>query len=166
LRITGGKGAFIKALTDSGAIINQSLVSSNTLYSSVQRYLHGTNAKQKNEGNAYEVYRALLAERHYDNIPPAPEVSADEIADEFKRIKRNTISYIKGGDYLDIQIKFFSKAPSLSSLNTIKVTLTDVLNSINSYLNTQNANTLSQELKGIFTKELGSAATEIENEAI
>jgi hypothetical protein len=64
--------------------------------------LHGGTARQKNEGNAYEVYRTLLAERHYDNIPPAPEVTTEEIANKFETVRSNIAASTKGGDYMNI----------------------------------------------------------------
>lgn len=92
-----------------------------TLYSSIRAYA-SSNAKY-NKGNLYEAYKILKYSQGSNLIPPA-EWNAEEFEQALLSVRKNTGSYVKGGDILTEQVKFFGgRAPSLTTLATIRTTL-------------------------------------------
>jgi hypothetical protein len=92
-----------------------------TLYSSIRAYASST--QKYNKGNLYEVYRVLKGRYGSNEIPPA-SWSAEEFEEVYLSVIRNTASFVKGGDILTEQVKFFgTSVPSLVSLGTIRNTL-------------------------------------------
>lgn len=135
-----------------------------TIYSKVREYTRAksTSAKDRNKGNAYEVYR-LLAMQYGNRIPPAPDISDETIAETFERVRRNTISSIQGGDILTEQVKFFSSAPSLVTTANIRNNLMKIEEEFENFINTNNTQQLEKVLKQLFTKQV---TDKIEQEGI
>lgn len=99
-----------------------------TLYSSIRAYA-SANSKT-NQGNIYEAYRALKARYSSNEIPPA-QWNPDEFDEIYLATRRNTGSFVTGGDILNDQIKFFGgSVPSLASISTIRTTLSVFVNSL------------------------------------
>lgn len=153
LRITNKQGikqSLIKAADTVQTVVNDN---ASSVYSAVRRYtLLSTNYKDKNKGNAYQVYKRLLALRGGKNRTP-PQVTDDQIRIMFDAIRKNTAVSSKGGDYLQQQIKFFGNAPSLITTNLIKKTLTQVSMSLQQFLQGGDSQKLQQAIKSIFVKD-------------
>lgn len=153
LRITNKQG--IKQSLMKAADTIQKITNDNpsSVYSAVRRYtLMSTNYKDKNKGNAYQVYKRILALRNGKNRTP-PQVTDDQIRIMFDAIRKNTAASSKGGDYLQQQIKFFGNAPSLVTTNLIKKTLTQISISLQEFLQGGDSQKLKQAIKSIFVKD-------------
>lgn len=169
---TTSKGRFLEKLQENpnNKIVMTSLSDSSSVYSAVYKYINNkasAKGKKVNLGNAYEVYKVIVARRGGQNKIP-PEIDADLIDNTIQEVMSNTISGVKGGDYLNMQIKFFGKsAPSLATLNTLVITLQTVYDSLSAYLKDMNAEQLKSNLQELFIKDknLSKAALEIEEEA-
>jgi hypothetical protein len=138
-----------------------------TVYSAIRRYvLQSENPKDKNKGNAYEVYRRFLASRNGSNRRP-PELPDDEaIGNMFDEVRSNTVASTKGGDYLEEQMKYFGKAPSLVTTSLIRKTLNEVLLSMQNFINSGDNTTFKNEIKNIFIKDPQLKETTDEAEAV
>ena len=153
LRITDKKG--IKQSLTTAADTVEKIVNDNpsSVYSAIRRYtLLSTNYKDKNKGNAYQVYKRILALRNGKNRIP-PQITDDEIRIMFDEVRKNTVSSAKGGDYLQQQIKFFGNAPSLVTTNLIKQTLTEIFLSLQQFLKGGDSQKLKEAIKSIFVKD-------------
>lgn len=153
LRITDKKG--IKQSLTTAADTVEKIVNDNpsSVYSAIRRYtLLSTNYKDKNKGNAYQVYKRILALRNGKNRIP-PQITDDEIRIMFDEVRKNTASSAKGGDYLQQQIKFFGNAPSLVTTNLIKQTLTEIFLSLQQFLKGGDSQKLKEAIKSIFVKD-------------
>lgn len=136
-----------------------------TVYSSIRRYIDGHSSTRRNRGNEYEAYRLLYAQRGNDNREP-PEVTTEEIVAAFNTVRKNTASYVQGGDIGIEQIKYIGKnMPSLTSTATIRTVLTDVRNAFQNYLISANSEMLQATMEQIFLKKSDSLAEKIEIEA-
>lgn len=173
LRIgTTSKGRFLESLQSNpnNKIVMTSLSDSSSVYSAIQKYLTNspkTKGKKINLGNAYEIYKVIVARRGGQNKIP-PEIDADLIDATIQEVLSNTASGTVGGDYLNMQIKFFGKsAPSLATLNTLSSTLQSLYDDLMEYYNTLDANALKANLQKLFIKDknMSKAALEIEEEA-
>ena len=123
-----------------------------TLYSSIRAYA-SSNSKY-NKGNIYEAYKVLKYSYGDNRIPPS-EWNSEEFESVLMSVKKNTGSYVKGGDILTEQIKFFGgRAPSLTTLATIRTTLKQ----FNALLSTFSGNKLKTGLNQLFLKEESLAA--------
>lgn len=144
LRLSGtNKGTLASLLEDMGtfkAIDEQH----STLYSAVRAYASASG--KKNEGNIYETYRALRARYSSDRIPPAIW-NPDEFDTLYLAVRKNTGSFVTGGDILNDQIKFFGgSVPSLASISTIR----DTLISFTTSLSTLSGSSLTNALNSLF----------------
>lgn len=137
-----------------------------TVYGAVWTYLTGQKAEgiKVNLGNAYEVYRVLLARRGSNEIPP--ELTNETIADVFTEIRSNTASSAKGGDYGTSQIKYFSNAPSLTTTSLLRSTLTEMVQILQTYLTTTNQPQFIDSLKQLFLKTTDSVADQLEKDML
>ena len=123
-----------------------------TIYSRVRRYIHlNNNSNQKNVGQVYEVYASLVAERGGNN---KSRIQADTIRKAFDRVKKNSATFIKGGDYLNMQMKFFGgSAPSIASTQRIRQDIQNFVNYLNDFLRNKNTASLTSNLKQLFIKD-------------
>ena len=119
-----------------------------TLFSSIRKY--ASPDKKWNRGNVYEAYKKMAYEYGSNRIPPA-KWDPNKFDEIFSEVKKNTTSFVKGGDFFNESIKFFDKsAPSLANLSTIKKAL-EVFNDIISQANTNNIKT---GLQVLFNREV------------
>lgn len=128
---------------------------SSTVYSKIREYVKAqpSTSKDKNEGNAYEVYRLLMLERNNKNKIP-PNLSDETIADTFERIRGNITSSIQGGDILTEQVKFFSSAPSLITTANIRNNLNQIEIEFENFIKSGNSQQFQKSLQQIFTKQV------------
>lgn len=169
LRMTGKKALRTGATENKFKnIVTQSVAQGSTVYSAIWHYVNSgeVNSKNKNLGNAYEVYR-VLKERHGSNsIPPPVEIW--QIEQTFDEIRSNTESSLKGGDFLTQQIKYFSSAPSLTTTSLIRTTLTEIKDLLQDYIISGNSGPLGARLQDMFIKNkaVNQLAIQAENVAI
>lgn len=128
---------------------------SSTVYSRIREYVKAqpSTSKDRNKGNAYEVYRLLMLERNNINKIP-PELSNEDIASTFDRIRKNIVSSTQGGDILTEQVKFFSSAPSLITTANIRNNLKEIEVVFNQFINSNNSQEFQKSLEEIFTKQI------------
>ena len=128
---------------------------SSTVYSRIREYVKAqpSTSKDRNKGNAYEVYRLLMLERNNINKIP-PELSNEDIAATFDRIRKNIVSSTQGGDILTEQVKFFSSAPSLITTANIRNNLKEIEVVFNQFINSNNSQEFQKSLEEIFTKQI------------
>lgn len=142
LRLSGtNKGTLAGLLKDVGSFREKDQKHS-TLYSAVRAYA-SSNGKT-NQGNVYETYRALRARYKSDRIPPAVW-DPDEFDALYLATRKNTGSFVTGGDILNDQIKFFGgSVPSLASISTIRDTLFTFVNLLQNMSDLDLNNSLNQ----------------------
>ena len=142
LRLRGtNKGTLAGLLEDVGSVRDTDEQHS-TLYSAVRAYASASG--KSNQGNIYETYRALRARYSSNRIPPAIW-NPDEFDALYLATRKNTGSFVTGGDILNDQIKFFGRSvPSLASISTIKDTLTIFVNSLSTLSGVQLDNSLNE----------------------
>ena len=165
LRMTNKKD-MRTAFQEKEAAVSSNVKDGSTVYSAVWHYLNtpGADPRNKNLGNAYEVYRVLVAKRqNHNRIPPA--VTIKMIEDAFTEVRSNTASSIKGGDFLTSQIKYFSSAPSLATTSLIRNTLQELKNNFEKFLQSANINEFKSSIKTMFLKD-SSVIDEIEQGAL
>lgn len=143
LRLSGtNKSTLANLLEDMGSFREDSQ-KQKTLYSAVRAYASASG--KKNQGNIYEAYRALRSRYSSDTIPPAIW-DPDEFDTLYLATRKNTGSFVTGGDILNDQIKFFGgSVPSLASISTIRDTLiafTDSLSNLSGLSLDQSLNEL------------------------
>ena len=145
LRLSGtNKGSLADLLEDVGSFREKDEKHS-TLYSAVRSYASASG--KTNQGNIYETYRVLRARYSSNDIPPAIW-NPDEFDTLYLATRKNTGSFVTGGDILNDQIKFFGgSVPSLASISTIRDTLFTFVNS----LSTLSGAALNESLKQLFT---------------
>ena len=158
LRLSGtNKGSLADLLEDVGSFREQDGKHS-TLYSAVRAY--ASSSGKTNQGNIYETYRALRSRYSSDNIPPAVW-NPDEFDTLYLATRKNTGSFVTGGDILNDQVKFFGgSVPSLASISTIRDTLTTFVNSISNLTGQE----LDSALNRLFNNNSGldQAAKDVE----
>ena len=126
-----------------------------TLYSSIRAYASST--AKYNKGNLYEVYRVLKGRYGANEIPPA-SWNTEEFEEVYTSVVRNTASFVKGGDILTEQVKFFgTSVPSLAALGTIRTTLA----TFNAITQTFSGAELTQGLQYYFMKSEDIAAASL-----
>lgn len=152
----------------SQSLIQEVTSEASSLYSAVYNYLTGTLHKTPkiNEGNAYQTYRRALFERNGQNeIPPA--ISFEQIDRIYEEVKRNNAAYYKGGDIVDIQVKYLGDSPpSLTSLASIKRVLeksNSVFNII--YQNSKPKKALIKSFVNLLTQKQTNLFTDVEKAA-
>jgi hypothetical protein len=167
LRMTNKKG-LRESLQDSVNTVSTAVKDASTVYSAIRRYtLQSTNSKDRNKGNAYEVYRRFIVARGGKNRQPPPLPTDTEISNMFDEIRSNTAASTKGGDYLTQQIKYFGSAPSLVTTSLIRKTLGEILVSLENFVENGNNESLENTIKNIFIKDsqLKETADAAEEEA-
>lgn len=130
-----------------------------TLYSSIRAY--ASSNKKYNKGNLYEVYRVLKGRYNSNEIPPAIW-NTEEFEEVYLSVVRNTASFVKGGDILTEQVKFFgTSVPSLATLRTIR----DALRTFLGITQIFSGQKLQQGLKYFFLKkeDIEEASLNIDN---
>ena len=159
LRMSNKKG-MREAFQQSSSTVQTNVQDGSTVYSAIWHYINapGADPRNKNLGNAYEVYRVLVAKRQNSNKIP-PEVTAEMIESAFTEVRSNTASSVKGGDFLTSQIKYFSSAPSLATTSLIRTTLQDIRDMFKSFLSSANTSAFKQSIKEMFLKD----ATTVDN---
>ena len=119
------------------------------LYGYIREY--ASKNKIRNEGNIFEAYRNM--------VKLGEEWDPDQFDDIMMSVKKNTASFVLGGDLEDESIKFFGgSSPSLASLSTIITALTE----FNEVLSLANIESVKSGLQLLFQKS--SAIKEIEKD--
>lgn len=148
-------------------MVAQNTEDGSTLYSAIHNYINNQrdSGAKINRGQAYEVYRLMYYQRGKKNRIP-PSVKTDEIVKAFNSVKKNTASYIQGGDLGDEQIKYIGKTmPSLTTTATIRSTLTSIKKIFENYLKNSNSKEFQESLEKLFLKKEESLAEQIDKEA-
>ena len=163
LRMFGGKKSLLNIYQDAQKAITADVNDSSTVFSAIYDYVkqqksHGVKI---NKGNAYQAYKRIVAERS-NQIPPP--VSVDLIQQTLTEIRANTASSIKGGDFLNSQIKFYSAAPSLVTTSLIRTSLRDISNSFKMLSDSNLDQDFKESIQNIFIKSDHQAAEGIDRE--
>lgn len=100
-----------------------------TVWSTLNKYrkkYNQTDSKFKvNKGQFYEVYRSVLNENDIDNGPPSPFLSEEYVLSKFIEIRKNNLSWVRGGD-IDTEQDKFGRA-SVTSAKTLIETLRELI---------------------------------------
>ena len=105
--------------------------------------------KKDNEGNIYETYRNILANRQGKNEIP-PLVTTKQIEKAFSAVKSGTQSSIKGGDTLLEQDKVVSKHASIINVNLVHTTFVKIENIFENFIKTNNRQDFIDSLQSLF----------------
>lgn len=163
LRMHVRKGDLVQAYNEAHSQVEEFDDGSSTIYSSIWRYLKKQqNGKAINKGNVYEAYKVYKAEVGSNRIPPA-KFKASRFDDILTQVRKNTASSIKGGDYLQSQIKFISSAPSLMTTSTVRTTLTDILSIFEGLSSGQESAIIFEQAKKLFIKNADQVASKTED---
>ena len=105
--------------------------------------------KKVNEGNIYETYRNILANRQGKNEIP-PLVTNNQIKKAFSAVKSGTQSSVKGGDTLLEQDKVVSKHASIINVNLVHTTFIKIENIFENFIKTNNRQDFIDSLQSLF----------------
>ena len=105
--------------------------------------------KKINQGNIYETYRNILANRKNKNTIP-PSVTTKQIEKAFSAVKSGTQSSIKGGDTLLEQDKVVSKHASIINVNLVHTTFVKIENIFENFIKTNNRQDFIDSLQSLF----------------
>ena len=105
--------------------------------------------KKVNEGNIYETYRNILANRQGKNEIP-PLVRNNQIEKAFSSVKSGTQSSVKGGDTLLEQDKVVSKHASIINVNLVHTTFVKIENIFENFIKTNNRQDFIDSLQSLF----------------
>ena len=105
--------------------------------------------KKVNEGNIYETYRNILANRQGKNEIP-PLVRNNQIEKAFSAVKSGTQSSVKGGDTLLEQDKVVSKHASIINVNLVHTTFVKIENIFENFIKTNNRQDFIDSLQSLF----------------
>ena len=105
--------------------------------------------KKDNEGNIYETYRNILANRQGKNEIP-PLVTTKQIEKAFSAVKSGTQSSVKGGDTLLEQDKVVSKHASIINVNLVHTTFVKIENIFENFIKTNNRQDFIDSLQLLF----------------
>lgn len=105
--------------------------------------------KKTNEGNIYETYRNILANRQRKNTIP-PSVTKKQIEKAFSAVKSSTQSSVKGGDTLLEQDKVISKHASIINVNLVHTTFVKIENIFENFIKTNNRQDFIDSLQSLF----------------
>lgn len=105
--------------------------------------------KKTNEGNIYETYRNILANRKNQNEIP-PLVRKNQIEKAFSAVKSGTQSSMKGGDTLLEQDKVISKHASIINVNLVHTTFVKIENIFEKFIKTNNRQDFIDSLQSLF----------------
>lgn len=108
--------------------------------------------KKVNEGNIYETYRNILANRQNQNEIP-PLVTNDQIEKAFSAVKSGTQSSMKGGDTLLEQDKVVSKHASIINVNLVHTTFVKIENIFENFIKTNNRQDFIDSLQSLFVNK-------------
>lgn len=131
-----------------------------TLFSTIREY--ASSDKKWNQGNVFEAYRVYKAEKGNHITQGNASWDPQHFDDIFMSVRKNTASFVKGGDYFDESIKYFGDSmPSLATLANIKKTLT----TFNEIISLGNLNSIKAGLSSLFEKDpvLDGVDTDLEN---
>ena len=165
LRFTGGKNSLLNTYEQAEQKVNTDVSDSSTVFSAIYDYVHteGSHGNKINKGNAYEAYKRIVANRS-NRIPPP--ITVDLIQQALSDVRKNTASSIKGGDYLNSQIKFYSSAPSLVTTSLIRTSLQDISNSLKMVSDSELDQNFKIALSNIFIKNQHQLADNIERQGV
>ena len=119
-----------------------------TVWGAVTEFFDNKN-KKDNEGNIYETYRNILANRQGKNEIPPP-VTTNQIKKAFSAVKSGTQSSIKGGDTLLEQDKVVSKHASIINVNLVHTTFVKIENIFENFIKTNNRQDFIDSLQSLF----------------
>ena len=105
--------------------------------------------KKINQGNIYETYRNILANRKNKNTIP-PSVTKSQIEEAFSAVKSGTQSSMKGGDTLLEQDKVVSKHASIINVNLVHTTFVKIENIFENFIKTNNRQDFIDSLQLLF----------------
>ena len=105
--------------------------------------------KKVNEGNIYETYRNILANRQGKNEIP-PLVRKNQIEKAFSAVKSGTQSSMKGGDTLLEQDKVVSNHASIINVNLVHTTFVKIENIFENFIKTNNRQDFIDSLQSLF----------------
>ena len=105
--------------------------------------------KKANEGNIYETYRNILANRKNKNEIP-PRVTSNQIKKAFSAVKSGTQSSMKGGDTLLEQDKVVSDHASIINVNLVHTTFVKIENIFENFIKTNNRQDFIDSLQSLF----------------
>ena len=105
--------------------------------------------KKINQGNIYETYRNILANRKNKNTIP-PSVTKSQIEEAFSAVKSGTQSSVKGGDTLLEQDKVVSKHASIINVNLVHTTFVKIENIFENFIKTNNRQDFIDSLQSLF----------------
>ena len=105
--------------------------------------------KKFNQGNIYETYRNILANRKNKNTIP-PSVTKSQIEEAFSAVKSGTQSSVKGGDTLLEQDKVVSKHASIINVNLVHTTFVKIENIFENFIKTNNRQNFIDSLQLLF----------------
>ena len=105
--------------------------------------------KKINQGNIYETYRNILANRKNKNTIP-PSVTKSQIEEAFSAVKSGTQSSVKGGDTLLEQDKVVSKHASIINVNLVHTTFVKIENIFENFIKTNNRQDFIDSLQLLF----------------
>lgn len=134
----------------------QAVNTGSTVWSAIQHFIQDApesfKGQKVNMGNAYEAYLSYVKQTGANAIPPA-SFDPDTFLDILEETKRNTVAWTQGGDIDDMQVKFFSSSPSLTTIATVRDTIKDLVEILQMYVNTSNTTTMFNALKDLFYTE-------------
>lgn len=119
-----------------------------TVWGAVTEFFDNKN-KKDNEGNIYETYRNILANRQGKNEIP-PLVTTRQIEKAFSAVKSGTQSSVKGGDTLLEQDKVVSKHASIINVNLVHTTFVKIENIFENFIKTNNRQDFIDSLQSLF----------------
>ena len=119
-----------------------------TVWGAVTEFFDNEN-KKANEGNIYETYRNILANRQGKNEIP-PLVRNNQIERAFSAVKSGTQSSVKGGDTLLEQDKVVSKHASIINVNLVHTTFVKIENIFENFIKTNNRQDFIDSLQSLF----------------
>ncbi len=157
----GGKTSLLNTYQEAKNIVSSDVNDASTVFSAIYDYVkvQHSHGHKINKGNAYEAYKRIVAERG-NQIPP--EISTDLIEQTLTEVRSNTVSSLKGGDYLLSQIKFYSAAPSLATTNLIRTSLKEISSILKMAENSKLDQSFKEAINNIFIKNNKQAATKAE----
>ena len=163
LRMFGGKKSLLNIYNEAEKAVTADVKDSSTVFSAVYDYIRveRSHGRKINKGNAYQAYKRIVANRG-NEIPPPIAVSL--IQETLTEIRGNTASSLKGGDYLNSQIKFYSAAPSLVTTSLIRSSLQQISTALKMLSNTELDQNFKKTIDDMFIKKGNQIANKTELE--
>lgn len=163
LRMTGGKKSLLETYREAEQTVITDVSDSSSVFSAIYDYVKTENShgRKINKGNAFQAYKRIVANRS-NQIPP--EVAVQLIKETLADIRKNTVSSIKGGDFLTDQIKFYSAAPSLITTSLVRSSLQDISKNLKMLSNSELDQDFKNAISEMFIKTNHETANQIEEE--